>query len=226
MTEALPIIKLSDMSGEGIEKEKKPRAVHWFIYGLTIFDIIHIVTSAILFFYVISKDEIDLLETAECLVEIVFSLLLICFIRSMSNHHQSIDKPNVTYLMGYLVASASLLLPLSFALPEYLKGGLPSDNTPATILEIICLTLASLCFLSFFFALFFSEYKKIWLALSLVGLFSMLLLVPHELAMQFFFHESVLPLVISCIRSTAPLFVAPFGILVFLNKKENNNFFK
>ncbi len=207
-------------------KDSNFRYVRWFLFGFAGFDIIHLVCAVTLLIFAYAKKPIEDMEAAECMVEIVFSILLMCFINAMQHHHKKVDLPQVTYTLGYLTASASLFVPLSFSLPEIIEGDWDGSRPIALTLVGICFIIALLCFLSFFFALIFSGKAKVWRVFVIFGLCMMIALVPVQFASYFYRgHEAIL-LVFHGIKSFAPLCFAPLGIYLVVGQKSRASFFR
>ena len=201
-------------------------ATRAFLIGFAIFDIIHLVCAIVLIVFAYAEKPIADMEAAECFVEIVFSILLMCFINAMQHHHKSVDHPRVTYTLGYLTASASLFVPLSFSLPEIIEGDWTGSYSVALSLVLACIVIAFLCFFCFFLALLSSRRPKVWGLCVLLGLCMMICLVPVEIASEFYTKESTVTFIFHVIKAFAPLSFAPLGIILVAKRNARHNFFR
>ena len=210
------------------ETAKNPlhRYIQFFLTGFAVFDIIHLVCAITLLIIAYAERPINAMEGAECLVEIVFSILLICFINAMQHHHKYLEHPQMTYTLGYLTASASLFVPLSFSLPEIIEGEWSGSFQIAASLITACIAIAFLCFLFFFLALVFSRNPGLWRAFVIAGLCAMIVLVPIQFAMEFYTKEQAVILTFHLIKSVAPLAFAPLGISLVAHKESRTVFFR
>ncbi len=197
-----------------------------FLLAFAAFDIIHLLCAIVLIVIAYTSRPISAMEAAECMVEIVLSILLICFINAMQHHHKYLDHPQITYTLGYLTASASLFVPLSFSLPEVIEGDWTGSYVTAMILVVSCLIIAFLAFLSFFLSLISVHSGNIWRLLVIIGLCMMIILVPVQFAMEFFIQESPVVLTFHLLKAFAPMVFAPLGIYLVAGNKSRSVFFR
>ncbi len=211
-------------------EENKPTGkkiyLRQFLIAFASFDIIHLVCATVLLVFAYTAKPIETGEAAECFVEIVFALLLISFISAMSNHHKYVDRPQITFTLGCLTASASLFVPLSIEMPLIIEGDWKGDAVTVLVLLAICIALSFLAFTLFFISLRFVGRKRIWIGLVIAALLCMSALAPVEFALEMQSGVKGPELVFHLIKTLAPLVFAPTGILLVARPESRNDFFR
>lgn len=188
--------------------------------GFAAFDIWHILTSLALLIYAYVTRPIDALLAAECGVEIVFALLLILFITTLVRHNDHGISFPMAYGFAWLVAVASLFVPLSFSIPEIIVSDWPEEEVVGLVLTIVSIVLSFLCFVLVFLALPTNHRIIRWRRLITAAVVLIIVLVPVLIVHEFFVERSMFERVVSAIADVAPLIPA-ISALSFLWRKDS-----
>ena len=203
----------------------KNHYLHEFLIAFAAFDFIHLSCAIVLLVFAYLAKPIEMADAGICVVEIIFALLLISFVRAMSHHHKFVDCPSIIFTLGCMTASGSLLIPLGIEFPMIIEGDWNGPAVETLALLMICTICATLAFACFFFAVVFSEKKRIWMTLIAVALFSMIALAPAQFVLELKSNYSVVEIIFRCIKSLAPLCFAPLGLLLMIHRQARLKFF-
>ena len=188
--------------------------------GFTIFDVIHIVCAVILMVRAYQDSPIDAMLAAECGTEIVFSILLVAFIASLAEHNRHHETFHALYTVAWLVAVASLLVPISFLIPEFFTF------TPTNGIEVALLVLELASLLLFFASmvlLFIAAMKPnkivMWNRLIHWALIITMVGTAAQIVIDCLHPENALILVLDIIKDCAPLVPGILGFTLWTNPK-------
>ena len=190
------------------------------ILSFAIFDLIHLGCAIPSLIVAYSYNPIDALMAAECLVEIVLSLILIAFIAVLVEHNDHGIPFGYAYGFAWLVASSSLFIPLSFSLPEVLSGDWIGSEGISLSLISVSMGLSLLMLLTAAVALLRCKNPRSWRIWTSISLGLCFPLVITTFAGEFFVGREQPLTILFCIRDLAPLAPAILGFS-FLWKKES-----
>ena len=185
--------------------------------GFSILDIIHIVCSVLVLIYIYANDAVHPIVAAECCVEIVFSLLLIAFIAALAKKSDH-ETFHALYTYSWLVAVASMLVPMTFAIPEIVAGNW-ADHYEAIGLttSLVSMVLILISFLLLLATMFDWKNAVSWNKLIRVALVLVIVSSLAEFGMEFTLGKSNFELVVNCIKDLAPLVPAIMGLVLRSN---------
>lgn len=188
--------------------------------GFTIFDVLHIVCAIVLLVFAVQKSPINEMEAAECNVEIIMSLLLIAFIASLAKFQANKELFHASYTFAWLCALASIMIPLSFSIPEIIYATWEGHKEiAATLVLIFALVLSFVAFAIFLVSLFFKKKPRYWNDVVHVALILVLVLSTLCVVEDFLLEERTpVERVFCCIKDLAPVVPAVLGLSLWKNR--------
>jgi len=210
---------MDSKKGSFVDSDALIRETKFDYIGFSIYDVIHIAFAiAFLVLAYWHKAEGYEIESAECATELVFSLLLIVFIKEL------VEKPEKStlrrfYTFAWVSASAALFLPETFSLPSLVNG----LNGAREIFQLCCILSTAIAFFLFLAALFQSDTGRNWNLLMIVGIGFFFVSSPLLMAKSYFKGGETYEVVMAIIKNSAPLFPTGFSFYSFLKEFKNQS---
>lgn len=199
--------------------ETKIHFPHRTFIGFSIFDFLHLTSAIAILVMALTKQPIDEIEAAQCNVEIVFSFLLIAFIASLAKFQANKELFHASYTFAWLCALASILIPLSFSIPEIIYAEWQGHQEIAAIVVLIlALALSFVVFAMFMFSLVVRKHFTQWNSVIHVALILILILSGLCLAEDILLSHSPWQLVFEVVKDLAPCVPAVLGISLWKNR--------
>lgn len=187
--------------------------------GFTIFDFLHLSIAIALLVHAYLQRPMAAMAAAECMVEIVFSFLLMAFISALAHHKSNATTFHALYAYCWLVATASLLVPLTFAIPTLATGQWDAlEESVALSSIIVSMSLAFVSFTLFLITLIFWEKRKRWNRIIVIALVAIMATATAQFCSEFFFGLDAWELSLECVKDLAPVPAAILGLTLTANK--------
>ena len=188
----------------------------------SIYDIIHIIFGIVLLVLsFVRKDRGWEIRACQSIVEIVLGLVLISFIVNLAKPDLDEERRKDNFSFACLVATAALLIPISFHITEIIKYDMNILHEEISLIfAFIALLICFASFAMFLIALFKSENDKVWEKFSQIGLLLFIVVLPIQIAF-YCFETGIGPwiVVLSIIKECAIIFLGIMGLLVSKREK-------
>lgn len=194
---------------EGYRKQNR-----YNFFGFAIFDFIHIIVGIALYVILMLHKRHHLLELAECIVEVIISVILIGFVDVLAEGKDSEEAPRRYFSFAWIVASSSLLIPSLFnisILTEVEGLGLSEGMSLANIvIEVVM-------FASFFASLLIKKTSALYKICLYTGMLLFAISGAIELIVLFVEHPvenawDIVEIILETAKNIAPFILSGLGI--------------